>query len=409
VRSKYSAESQHSTPLGVEKGGKRGFQPIDRQLPVPMLRHFSAGIGCTFMNIVLQPWHLLVLILASWFNRQQQAAVDYLLAENQVLREIQGKRRLLLTDDQRRRLGIKGKLLGRKALQEIATIVTPDTILRWHRQLVAAKWNYSDRRTKKPGRPPVSEEITQLVLRMAQENPTWDYDRIQGAVSNLGHKVSDATVGNILKSHGIDPAPDRKRQTTWKAFLKAHWDVLAAIDFTTVEVWTPTGLVTYYLLFVMEVATRRVSFAGCARGPNEAWMKQVARNLTDPSDGFLRTKRCLLMDRDTKYSQAFRANLEQAGVNSVRLPARSPNLTPHIERFMRTIKEECLGRMIFFGQNSLHNAANEFLAHYHHERNHQGLDNRIIEPSDVAGKGHSRVHCRERLGGMLKYYYRVAA
>jgi len=114
------------------------------------------------MDIVLQPWHLLVLILANWLNRQQQAAVAYLLSENKVLRELQGKRRILLSDDQRRRLAIKGKLLGRKALQEIATIVTPDTILRWHRQLVAAKWNYSDRRTKKPGRARVSEEITRI-------------------------------------------------------------------------------------------------------------------------------------------------------------------------------------------------------------------------------------------------------
>ena len=254
------------------------------------------------MNIVLQPWHLLVLILANWLNRQQQAAVDYLLTENKVLRELQGKRRILLGDDQRRRLAIKGKLLGRKALQEIATIVTPDTILRWHRQLVAAKWNYSDRRAKKAGRPAVSEEITQLVLRMAQENPSCGYDRIQGALSNLGHEISDTTVGNILKSRGIEPAPDRKRQTTWKTFLKAHWDVLASIDFTTVEVWTPTGLVTSYLLFVMELATRRVCFAGCTRAPDEVWMKQVARNLTDASDGFLHTKRYPLMGRDTKYS-----------------------------------------------------------------------------------------------------------
>ena len=112
------------------------------------------------MNVILQPWHLLVLILANWFNRQQQAAVDYLLAENKVLKEIHGKKRILLSDDQRRRLAIKGKLLGRKALQEIATIVTPDTILQWHRQLVAAKWHYTDRRTMKPGQPPVSEEIT---------------------------------------------------------------------------------------------------------------------------------------------------------------------------------------------------------------------------------------------------------
>ena len=126
-------------------------------------------------------------------------------------------------------------------MSEIATIVTLDTILRWHRQLVAEKWNYSDRRVRNPGRPPVSEEVKQLVLRMARENPSLGYDRIQGAMSNLGFDISDATVGTFLKANGIEPAPDRKRQTTWKTFLKAHWDVVGAIAFTTIEVWTKGG------------------------------------------------------------------------------------------------------------------------------------------------------------------------
>ena len=139
------------------------------------------------------------------------------------------------------------------------------------------------------------------MVRMARENPTWGYDRIQGALANLGHEVSDQTVGNILKEHGIEPAPERKRQTTWKTFLQSHWDVLAAIDFTTIEVWTKGGLVTYYLLFVMELATRRVHFAGCTPNPDEPWMQQVGRNLTDAVDGFLRGKRYVLMDRDGKF------------------------------------------------------------------------------------------------------------
>jgi len=185
--------------------------------------------------------------------------------------------------------------------------------------------------------------------------------------------------------------------------------VLAAIDFTTVEVWTPRGLVTYYLLLVMELATRRVHLAGCTRNPNEVWMKQMARNLTDPLVGFLRDKRYLLMDRDTKYSEAFRHLLEQAGVDCVRLPARSPNRTPHIERFMRTIKDECLDRIILFGENSLRKATREFLAHYHGERNHQGRENRIIEPRAEVGQLQGQIRCRERMGGMLRYYYRDAA
>ena len=177
----------------------------------------------------------MLLIIAGWINRQQQEAIEYLKAENRVLREKLGKKRILLNDEQRKRLAIKGKILGSKRLKEIGSLFTPDTILRWHRRLIAEKWDYSDRRQKK-GRPPVDSEIVKLVLKFANENPNWGYDRIQGALADLGHKVSDQTVGNILKSHGVDTAPDRDTQTSWKTFLKAHWDTLAAIDFTNVEV-----------------------------------------------------------------------------------------------------------------------------------------------------------------------------
>ena len=129
-------------------------------------------------------------------------------------------------------------------MRELTTIVTPDTILRWLRELVAKKWDHSQQR-KAVGRPRIRQVIVDLILRFAQENPTWGYDRIQGALANVGYPISDRTVGNILKAHGIEPAPDRQRQTTWATFLKAHWDVLAAIDFTTIEVWTKSGLITY--------------------------------------------------------------------------------------------------------------------------------------------------------------------
>ena len=216
-------------------------------------------------------------------------------------------------------------------------------------------------------------------------------------------------MGNILKDHGIEPVPERKRQTTWATFLKAHWDVLGSIDFTTIEVWTKGGLVTYYLLFVMDVATRRVHFAGCTPNPDGPWMKQIARNLTDCEDGFLNGKRFLIMDRDKKFSEAFRKTLEDEGFECVRLPPRSPNLNPNIERFMRSIKDESLSRLILFGEKMLRNAVRQFLEHYHGERNHQGLDNKIIQPREEVGRHEGDVQCRERLGGMLRYYYRAAA
>ncbi len=359
------------------------------------------------MKFVLQPWYLLFLILAAWINREQQAVIEYLRTENRVLREKLGKKRILLSDDQRRRLAVKGKVLGRKMLQEVGTLFTPDTILRWHRILVAEKWDYSARR-KNAGRPPLSDEVIQLVLRMARENPTWGYDRIAGALANLRHEISDQSVGNVLKQHGIEPAPDRKRMTTWSTFLKAHWDTLGAIDFTTVEVWTKGGLVTFYLLFAMELKTRRVQFAGYTVSPDDAWMKQIAKNLTDAEDGFLKGMTHVLMDRDTKFSAAFRSILELENIEAVRLPPRSPNLNAHIERFFRSLRSECLDRMIFFGEAALRNAVQDFMAHYHRERNHQGLDNKIIEPGDEVGAVAGTVECRERLGGLLRYYHRAA-
>jgi putative transposase len=168
------------------------------------------------------------------------------------------------------------------------------------------------------------------------------------------------------------------------------------------------GLVTYYLLFVMELRTRRVHFAGCTPNPDDVWMKQIARNLTDSLDGFLNGKRYLIMDRDTKFSLAFRDILEKEGVNCVRLPPRSPNLTPHIERFMKSLKSEALDRMIFFGEKSLRRATTSYLHHYHEERNHQGLDNALIDPGDEVGRVDGEVQCREHLGGLLRYYHRAA-
>jgi len=259
-----------------------------------------------------------------WVNRQQQFVIEYLRTENQVLREKLGKKRILLNDDQRRRLAVKGNFLGRKMLEEVGTLFTPDTILRWHQQLVAQKWDYSDRRKMKPGRPRIRQIIVDLILRFAKENPTWGYDRIQGALANVGYQISDTTVGNILKAHGIEPAPDRQRQTTWSTFLKAHWGVLAAIDFTTIEVWTRSGLVTYHLLFVMELKTRRVHFAGCTPNSHERWLKKIVRNLIDTEDGFLNGKRYLISLNGSRTHQVVHPGWAMAFTCSMSRSTTSP-------------------------------------------------------------------------------------
>lgn len=235
------------------------------------------------------------------------------------------------------------------------------------------------------------------------------YTRIQGALRNLGHRVGRTTISDILKEHGIDPAPDRGKRSTWSQFLKSHWDVLAAADFFTVEVWCHRGLVTFYVFFVIELATRRIDIAGITPSPNDAWMKQIGRNLTDPVDGTLAEKQLLILDRDSKFSSAFRSLLSHAGVEIVRLPYRSPNLNAYAERFVKSIKDECLSRMIFFGERSLRKASREYTAHYHQERNHQGIGNRLIDPDGRPIATHRAVECAERLGGMLRFYHRAVA
>jgi transposase InsO family protein len=360
------------------------------------------------MSFILHPWQLFFLILSGLVNRKQQEIIDFQNAQIRILMDKMGRKRILLTDDQRRVLAFRAKALGRGALMELTTIATPDTILRWHRRLIKAKWDYSARQKKAPGRPPIRNEVVELILRMAKENPTWGYDRIQGALANLGHQISDTTVGNILRANGIEPAPIRKRTTTWKTFLGAHWDSIAAIDFTTVEVWTRDGLTTLYILVAMRLKTRRVEIAGVTANPDGDWVKQMERNLT-ASGGFLDGASHLLIDRDTKFLPLRTYLNGMTDTDVVLLPPRSPNLNAHLERYMRSMKSECLDRMIFFGRRSLERALEQFVAHYHAERNHQGLGNRIIEAGDEVGREDGDVRCRERLGGMLRFYHREAA
>lgn len=205
-------------------------------------------------------------------------------------------------------LAVKAKVLGRQLLNEIETLVTPDTLLAWHRKLIARKWIYA---RKGPGRSRVTQEIADLVMRMARENDTWGYDRIQGALTNLGHIIAPNTVKNILKRHGIETAPEREKRTSWASFLKAHWDVMAATDFFTVEVWTARGLATYYVLFVIHLSTRSVHIAGVAMVPNGAFMKQVARN---------------------------------PGIEEVLTGLHSPWQNAFVERLIGSIRRDCLRR-----------------------------------------------------------------
>jgi len=182
-----------------------------------------------------------------------------------------------------------------------------------------------------------------------------------------------------------------------------------ATDFFTVEVCTLKGFVTHYVLFFLEIATRRVHIAGVTTSPDESWMMQVARNLLDPMDGFLSAGKYLIMDRDTKFCASYLRLLEDGGMKIVKLPPRSPNLNAFAERFVRSIKEECLDRMIFLGKRQLQYSINEYMRHYHAERNHQGVDNRLLSRQDCPGGTSGTINRRQRLGGLLSFYYRKCA
>jgi transposase InsO family protein len=333
---------------------------------------------------------------------------EYLVTENRMLRN-QIKGRIRLTDGERKALAEIGQKLGRQAVAEVAKIVKPDTILAWHRRLVAKKFDGSPQR-KAPGRPMIDQEFETLIVRMAEENRSWGYDRIVGALANLGLTVSDQMVGNVLKRHGIAPAPERKTTTTWKEFIRRHMDVLVAMDFFTAEVWTLGGLVTYYVLFCLHLSSRKVHVAGVTPHPNDAWMMQVARHVTMEEWGLLSLGQYLIHDRDTKFCAAFQQLIDDAGVTRVPLPPRSPNLNAYAERWVRSVKEECLARLILFGEASLRHALTQYVAHFHHERNHQGKGNVLLFPTvnhDAERAG--PLQCRERLGGLLKYYTCEAA
>src|SRR5215467_9143539 len=355
-------------------------------------------------------WPRLLAYITGRVDKELRVRNQYLAAENWILRgKIKG--RLQLSDGEKRTLAEIAHRLGRKALAEVALAAKSDTILRWFRKLVARKFDGSSCR-QSVARPRVEKTIEDLIVRMAQESPSWGYDRMVGALANLGHSVSHQTVGNVLKRNGIAPAPQRKHTTRWRDFIRAHMEVLAGTDLFTVEVFTLKGLITYYVLFFIQLETRRVCLAGITPYPDQQWMEQQARNVTMKDWGFLAHSRYLLHDRDGKFCPVFREVIQAGKVKPLKLPARSPNLNAFAERWVRSVKEECLSRLIFFREHSLRRALTEYIDHFHRERNHQGKGNKLLFPPPCGPVQRCRrgtVQCKERLGGLLRYYEARAA
>jgi len=241
-------------------------------------------------------WKMLLAYITGSVDQELLLRNESLVTENRILRN-QLKERIRLSDGERKALAVIGQKLGKQVLKDVATIVKPDTMLGWHRKLIAQKFDGSQQRTS-PGRPRIGQELEDLIVRMAQDNRSWGYDRIVGALANLGYTVSDQTVGNVLKRHGLPPAPERKTTTTWKECIRTHMDVLVATDFLTAEVWTLGGLATYYVLFFIHLGSPKVHVAGVTPHPNETWMVQMARHMTMEEWGCLSSGYYLIHDRD---------------------------------------------------------------------------------------------------------------
>ena len=279
--------------------------------------------------------------------------------------------------------------------------MTPQTLLRWHRELVRRKWAQPRR---SPGRPRVDDRVRQLVLRLARENPRWGYPRIAGELLKLGLRVSPSTVRRLLLGAGLRPAP-RRAGPGWRDFLGQQAASMLACDFFTVET---ISLRRFYVLFFIELGSRRVQLAGCTTNPSGAWVIQQARNLS--FTGVFERMRFLIHDRDSKFSGAFDEGFRSEGITVIYTPIRAPQANAYAERFVRTVRAECLDWLLILGRRHLESVLRIYIAHYNRERPHRGLALLPPETGDVGGLPTAeKIDRRDRLGGLIHEYHRAAA
>jgi putative transposase len=282
-----------------------------------------------------------------------------------------------------------------------ARLVTPWTLLRWHRAMVRRKWRQPAGRV---GRPPLSQEIRDLALRLARENPRWGHRRLCGELAKLGFSVSATSIRRLLARSGLQPAP-RRSGPSWREFLKAQAASVVACDFFTVE---SVCLRRYYVLFFIAHGSRRVWLAGCTKNPTGEWVTQQARNLGLRFSE--RGVRFLIRDRDSKYSRPFDEVFRSEGIRTVKTPIRAPQANAIAERFVRTVRSECLDWLLILNRRHLEHVLRVFVDHYNRQRPHRALD---LRPPDAGDRGvrsiGGEIHRHDRLGGLIHEYYRAAA
>lgn len=338
-----------------------------------------------------------------------QAALDYQTEKLRIYEEKYkaetGKERPELTDDERRRLAKRSRAMNQYLLSITENTWSPSTVMDWYRKLIAEKYDSTGENQKKRGRKPVSTDLQELVLRLAEQNPHWGYKRIRDYAEYLGYEISFMTVKRILNKHGIYPADNDRPNSNWDLFFNTHQDVITACDFATYELVTPHGLQREHILFFENIATREVWLGGIAHDPDGNWMAQIGRNQCDMWSGRLLGQKYLIHDRDPLFCQRFKTMLSSIGCQSKPIPPRSPECNGYMESFIKTFKTECLNHLILSTESQLRYVINEFLEYYNHERPHSALGGKMIAPHPQDADG--EIMEFSRLGGLLKSYRRV--
>ncbi|MBX3085461.1 MAG: integrase core domain-containing protein [Anaerolineae bacterium] len=294
---------------------------------------------------------------------------------------------------------------GRSRLTEVMLLFKPDTVLKWHRELVRRKWTFQQT-SRRVGNVALAPEVEALIVQLAHDNPRLGYKKLVGELLKLGYRVGRSTVRDVLKRHHIQPAPQRRRTgSNWRTFLSSHQAQLLATDFFTVEtVW----LQTVYVLFFIELHTRRVHLAGCTSQPTSAWVTQQARQLTwELHDTTQPSKLYLLHDRDTKFTVSFDTVFVSEGITIVLTPSQAPNANAFAERWIRSVREECLDHLLIFNERALYRVLTDYVAYYNHARPHQGLQQQT--PIPYTPCLHGTIRRRKVVGGLINDYYRDAA
>ena len=361
-----------------------------------------------------EPMRLFIVPTASEREAALQRQVDLLLVVIKHLVAERGEEPLRFDAPARRDIAAHAHAVGWNAAAILLVgVCALSTVRGWYHRLVEQVAKPPTRKARRGGNH-LPARMRKLVRRMAIDNPTWGYDAIANAINglDLGRTISDQSVGNILKEYGIPPAGERgARRRRWRHFIAAHWQTLASCDFTSIPVLTLGGFRWVHVLVFMHLATRRVHVACIHQHPDTLVMVQVARNLTMASTGWLVTNGIthLIRDRDSKYPSLFTGTLTAAGVETIVTPVRAPNANAHIERWFRSLKDECTNRLWIIGEATLRHVIHEYVAFHNTERYHQGLAGTIPDPPDGVKYADIAVHRRTRLGGLLSYYHRNAA